>query len=152
MPGLAGPHGESDGEVGLPGAGRAEEDHVLLGGDEVEGAEVGNLVAAAVCRSRGREALTPNQHQQVGEGGCRRASWAVTTRALSDLGSTQEGTRRGPPARQSRSGQQQAAIQTLREPARQPTSALLLTATKRTARLAVTFTETRLTGVSRRSG
>jgi len=31
--------------MGLPGAGRAEEDYVLLGGDEVQRGEVGDQVA-----------------------------------------------------------------------------------------------------------
>ena len=45
MTGLAGADGQSDGEVGLAGAGRAEEDHVVAGGDEVQGAQVGDGVA-----------------------------------------------------------------------------------------------------------
>ena len=45
MAGLAGPDRQPDGQVGLAGAGWAEEDHVLLGGDEVQGAEVGDQVA-----------------------------------------------------------------------------------------------------------
>ena len=45
MPGLAGPDPEPDREVGLAGAGRAEEHHVLFGGDEVQGAQVGDDVA-----------------------------------------------------------------------------------------------------------
>ena len=36
---------QADGEVGLAGAGRAEEHDVVAGGDEVEGAEVGDDVA-----------------------------------------------------------------------------------------------------------
>ncbi len=43
--GLAGPDGQADGEVGLAGAGRAEEHDVVAGVDEVEGAEVGDHVA-----------------------------------------------------------------------------------------------------------
>ena len=43
--GLAGPDRDAGGQVGLAGAGRAEEDHVLFGGDEVQRAEVGDLVA-----------------------------------------------------------------------------------------------------------
>jgi hypothetical protein len=38
--GLAGPDADADGEVGLAGAGRAEEHDVGALGDEVEGAEV----------------------------------------------------------------------------------------------------------------
>ena len=45
MPGLAGADRDPGGEVGLAGAGRAEEHHVALLGDEVEGAEVGDGVA-----------------------------------------------------------------------------------------------------------
>ena len=45
MSGLAGPDGQSDREVGLAGAGRSEEDHVLEGGGEVQGAQVGDGVA-----------------------------------------------------------------------------------------------------------
>ena len=43
--GLAGPDRQAGGQVGLAGAGWAEEDHVLLGGDEVQGAQVGDQVA-----------------------------------------------------------------------------------------------------------
>ena len=43
--GVAGADAEADGEVGLAGAGRAEEHDVVAGGDEVEGAEVGDDVA-----------------------------------------------------------------------------------------------------------
>ena len=46
VPGVAGADGHTDGEVGLAGAGRAEEDDVVAGGDEVEGGEVGDDVAA----------------------------------------------------------------------------------------------------------
>ena len=42
VPGLAGPDPQPDGQVGLAGAGWAEEHHVLLGGDEVQGAQVGD--------------------------------------------------------------------------------------------------------------
>jgi len=45
VPGLAGADAEPDGEVGLAGAGRAEEDDVVLGGDEVEGAQVRDHVS-----------------------------------------------------------------------------------------------------------
>ena len=45
VPGLAGADRQAGGEVGLAGAGRAEEHHVLFRGDEVQGAEVGDLVA-----------------------------------------------------------------------------------------------------------
>jgi hypothetical protein len=45
VPGLAGPDGQPDRQVGLTGAGRAEEDHVVAGGDEVQGAQVGDGVA-----------------------------------------------------------------------------------------------------------
>ena len=45
VPGLAGPDRQADGEVGLAGAGRAEEHHVVLGGDEVQGAQVRDEVA-----------------------------------------------------------------------------------------------------------
>jgi hypothetical protein len=45
VPGLAGTDRQSDREVGLAGAGRAEEDHILAGGDEVQRAEVGDGVA-----------------------------------------------------------------------------------------------------------
>ena len=45
VPGLAGADRQPDGQVGLAGAGWAEEDHVLLGGDEVQGAQVGDQVA-----------------------------------------------------------------------------------------------------------
>jgi hypothetical protein len=43
--GLAGADTEADGEHGLAGAGRAEEDDVVFGGDEVQCAEVGDGVA-----------------------------------------------------------------------------------------------------------
>ena len=45
VPGLAGPDRQPDREVGLAGAGRAEEHHVVLGGDEVQGAQVRDEVA-----------------------------------------------------------------------------------------------------------
>jgi hypothetical protein len=45
VPGLAGADREAGGQVGLAGSGRAEEDHVLLAGDEVQGAQVGDQVA-----------------------------------------------------------------------------------------------------------
>src|SRR5690606_20800451 len=41
VPGLAGPDAQADGQHRLAGAGRAEEDRVLLGSDEVQGAQVG---------------------------------------------------------------------------------------------------------------
>jgi len=43
--GLAGADRQPDREVGLAGAGRSEEHHVLAGGDEVQGAQVGDGVA-----------------------------------------------------------------------------------------------------------
>ena len=45
VPGLAGADRQADGQVGLAGAGWAEEHHVLPGGDEVQGAQVGDQVA-----------------------------------------------------------------------------------------------------------
>ena len=45
VPGLAGPDRQPGREVGLAGAGRAEEHHVLLAGDEVQRAEVGDQVS-----------------------------------------------------------------------------------------------------------
>jgi hypothetical protein len=45
VPGLAGADAEPGGEVGLAGAGWAEEDHVVLRGDEVQGAQVRDDVA-----------------------------------------------------------------------------------------------------------
>ena len=45
VPGLAGPDRQPGGEVGLAGAWRAEEHDVVLGGDEVQGAQVGDHVA-----------------------------------------------------------------------------------------------------------
>src|SRR5262245_64519456 len=45
MPGLAGPDGQADGEVGFTGAGWAEEDHVFFADNEIKGAEVGDGVA-----------------------------------------------------------------------------------------------------------
>ena len=45
VPGLAGAHRQTDREVGFAGAGRAEEHDVVLGGDEVQGAEVGDEFA-----------------------------------------------------------------------------------------------------------
>ena len=42
MPGLAGADRDPGGQVGLAGPGRSEEDDVLLGGDEVQGAQVGD--------------------------------------------------------------------------------------------------------------
>ncbi len=45
VPGLAGPDRQPDREVGLAGAGWAEEHHVLLRDDEVQGAQVGEGVA-----------------------------------------------------------------------------------------------------------
>ena len=44
MPGLARPDAESGGQVGLAGPGWAGEPHVVPGGHEVEGAEVGDGV------------------------------------------------------------------------------------------------------------
>ena len=46
VPGLAGADRDAGGEVGLAGAGRSEEDDVVLGGDEVEGAQVRDQVAS----------------------------------------------------------------------------------------------------------
>ena len=43
--GLAGPKAQADGQVGLAGAGRAEEHDVVAGGDEVQGAQVGDGVS-----------------------------------------------------------------------------------------------------------
>jgi hypothetical protein len=43
--GLAGADAQADGQVGLAGAGGAEEDHVVAGGDEVQGAQVRDRVA-----------------------------------------------------------------------------------------------------------
>jgi hypothetical protein len=43
--GLAGPDRQSDGQVGLAGPRRAEEDDVVAGGDEVQGAQVRDDVA-----------------------------------------------------------------------------------------------------------
>ena len=43
--GLAGPDGQPDRQVSFAGAGRAEEDDVVAGGDEVQGAQVGDQVA-----------------------------------------------------------------------------------------------------------
>ena len=45
VPGLAGADGQADGQVGLAGAGRAEEHDVVAGGGEVEGAQVGDHLA-----------------------------------------------------------------------------------------------------------
>ena len=42
---LAGADGQADGEVGLAGAGRAEEHDVVAGGDEIEGGEVSDDVS-----------------------------------------------------------------------------------------------------------
>jgi hypothetical protein len=44
VPGLAGADRNADREVGLAGAGRSEEDHVVLGGDEIQRAQVGDQV------------------------------------------------------------------------------------------------------------
>ncbi len=43
--GLAGPDRESGGQVGFPGPGRAQENGVLLARDEVQGTQVGELLA-----------------------------------------------------------------------------------------------------------
>jgi hypothetical protein len=45
VPCLAGPDRQPDREVGFAGAGRAEEDDVVAGGDEVQGAQVGDGLA-----------------------------------------------------------------------------------------------------------
>jgi hypothetical protein len=45
VPGLAGPDRQPDREMGLAGAGRPEEDHVVAGGGEVQGAQVGDDLA-----------------------------------------------------------------------------------------------------------
>ena len=45
VPGLAGADRQPGGQVGLAGAGRAEEHDVVLGGDEVQGAQVGDDLA-----------------------------------------------------------------------------------------------------------
>ena len=44
MSGLAGPDTQPDGQMGLAGAGWAEEDHILFAGNEVQRAEVGDQV------------------------------------------------------------------------------------------------------------
>ena len=44
VPGLAGPDRRADRQMGLAGSGRAEEHHVVFGGDEVQGAQVGDQV------------------------------------------------------------------------------------------------------------
>jgi hypothetical protein len=43
--GLAGLDAQADGQMGLASAWWTQEDHVLAGGDEVEGAQVGDAVA-----------------------------------------------------------------------------------------------------------
>jgi hypothetical protein len=45
VPGLAAADGQPDCQVCFPGAGWAEEDHILLAGDEVEGGQMHYLVA-----------------------------------------------------------------------------------------------------------
>ena len=45
VPGLAGADRDTGGEVGFAGAWWAEEDHVVFGGDEVQGAQVGDRLA-----------------------------------------------------------------------------------------------------------
>lgn len=45
VPGLAGADRDAGGQVGLASAGRAEEDDVVLGGDEVQSAQVGDALA-----------------------------------------------------------------------------------------------------------
>ena len=42
VPGLAGPDRQPGGQVALAGPGRAEEHHILPGGDEIQGAQVGD--------------------------------------------------------------------------------------------------------------
>lgn len=42
VPGLAGADRDAGGQLSLAGAGRSGEDHVVLGGDEVQGAQVGD--------------------------------------------------------------------------------------------------------------
>jgi len=42
VPGLAGPHRQPDGQVGLAGAGRTKKHHILFADNEIEGAEVGD--------------------------------------------------------------------------------------------------------------
>jgi hypothetical protein len=44
VPCLAGPDRDPGSQVGLAGAGRSEEDHVLSAGDEVQGAQVRDQV------------------------------------------------------------------------------------------------------------
>jgi hypothetical protein len=44
--GVAGADRQADGQMGFAGAGRAQEDDVVAGGDEVECAEMGDDVAA----------------------------------------------------------------------------------------------------------
>lgn len=45
VPGLAGADRDPGREVGLARAARSEEDHIVLGGDEIQGAEVGDDLA-----------------------------------------------------------------------------------------------------------
>jgi hypothetical protein len=53
VPGLAGADREPGGQVGLAGAGRAEEDDVVPGGDEVQGAQVRDRLAYEAAGIRG---------------------------------------------------------------------------------------------------
>jgi hypothetical protein len=52
VPGLASPNRQPDRQMGLAGAGRAEEHHVLASGDEVQGAQVRDRVAFEASAGR----------------------------------------------------------------------------------------------------
>src|SRR5215468_9128266 len=82
VPGLAGADGQPDGQVGLAGAGRAEKDHVVAGGGEVEGAQVGDgfsFEAAGVVEVELFQALAG------GEAGGADAAFAAVGLAGGDL-------------------------------------------------------------------
>ena len=70
VPGLAGPDRQPGGEVGLAGAGWSEEHDVVLGGDEVQGAEVGDQVAFEAAGVVEVELLKPFGKEEGRAGSC----------------------------------------------------------------------------------
>jgi hypothetical protein len=79
--GLAGADGQTDREVGLAGAGWAEEDHVLLRGDEVQGAQVGDLGAGDAAQVALVEVLEGLEGGEVGGADARFAAVGLVSRA-----------------------------------------------------------------------
>ena len=101
VPGLAGADRQPDGQVGLAGAGRAEEHHVVLGGDEVQGAQVRDDLAFEAAGVVEVELLQATCGPGTGRRGCgprRRGTRGRRPRAAGRRPGTPRGsrTRRGP--------------------------------------------------------